>query len=96
MSALGPIAAIAASGMAAAETRLNVAAQNVSNADTVRSTSGASPAQPPLRAGMVVAPAIDMAEQLIDMRVAMRQFQASVRVFQAANATTKSLLDIKS
>lgn len=130
MSALGPIAAIAASGMAAAETRLNVAAQNVANADTVGSTSGSPPAYRPLRAdlsstvaggvaasvsaqqsaselvydpsasfadskGMVASPAVDMAQQLMDMREAMRQFQASVLIFKAANATSKSLLDIK-
>ena len=130
MSALGPVAAIAASGMAAAETRLNVAAQNVANADSRGAVSGAPAPYRPLRAdltsmsaggvmasvsaqqsaselaydptapfadaqGMVASPAVDMALQLINMRIAMRQFQASVQVFRAADATSKTLLDIK-
>ncbi len=131
MSALGPVAVIAASGMAAAQTRMDVAAQNLANMNTQGAVSGSPAPYRSQRAdlistigggvaasvradsstpelaydpsasfadpqGMVAAPAVDPALQLIDMHVAMRQFQASVRVFETANRATKSLLDIRS
>ena len=130
MSALGPVAAIAASGMAAAETRMDVAAQNLANADSNGAKSGSPAPYRPQRAdlsstvaggvaasvsaqffgseaaydpsapyadaqGMVASPAVDMAMQLINMQMAMRQFQASVRVFRTADATARTVLDLR-
>ena len=45
MSALGPVAVIAASGMAAAQTRMDVAAQNLANMNSQGAVSG-SPYRP--------------------------------------------------
>jgi flagellar basal body rod protein FlgC len=105
---------IAQSGMAAAEARLNVSAENIVADDPMagidpsgQDGAAASPHQPlqlvqfSLAGGGVgtqVEPGaggVDLGMEMVGQMLALDQFKASVRIFEAGDQAMKTLLDLK-
>ncbi len=97
MSAIGPVGSTAVAGMTAAVARLTQSAQAVAGASIDPVTPIVPHKSPP--AGLLAfdpnAPEVDLSGQAVEQIRALHQFRANLRVFQAADETTKSLLSLK-
>jgi flagellar basal body rod protein FlgC len=95
---------IGLAGMRAAEARVNVRAQNIVNwqsedyrpleAEQTTDASGAPRvrvSRPPELSGEF--PMVDIAEELVDMRLAQRAYEASAKIVRAEGEMQKTLLD---
>jgi flagellar hook protein FlgE len=91
-------------GLRAAETRVNVRAQNIVNAQSedyrpleAEQTTDESGAprvrvsRPPELQGEY--PFVDLASELVEMKVAQRAYEASAQVIRTADEMSKTLLD---
>ena len=107
---MSSVLSIAASGMAAAQKRLEVSARNVANVTTTPSDDEAAAAFAALRMDQVEisgggtapvvsqAPAgteVDLANEAIQLMVARYTFAANAKVAKAASDMQKALLDVK-
>jgi len=95
---------IGAAGLRAAEARVNVRAQNIVNwlsedyrpieAEQTTDASGAPRvrvSRPPELQGEY--PFVDLASELVDMKMAQRAYEASAKVIRTADEMSKTLLD---
>lgn len=95
---------IGAAGLRAAEARVNVRAQNIVNwlsedyrpieAEQTTDASGAPRvrvSRPPELQGEY--PFVDLASELVDMKMAQRAYDASAKVIRTADEMSKTLLD---
>jgi hypothetical protein len=95
---------IGLAGLRSAETRVNVRAQNIVNwqsedyrpleAEQTTDASGAPRvrvSRPPELQGEY--PFVDLASELVDMKMAQRAYEASAKVIRTADEMSKTLLD---
>ena len=94
---------IGVAGMRAAETHVNVRAQNIVNWQSenyrplkpVQTSEGAGPVVRVTRPAELSGdfPFVDLASELVDMQVAKHAYEASAKVVRTAADMTKTLLD---
>lgn len=95
---------IGLAGLRAAETRVNVRAQNIANWQSedyrpleARQTTDASGAprvrvsRPPELSGEI--PFVDIASELVEMQMAKHAYAASAKIIRTADEMSKTLLD---
>jgi flagellar basal body rod protein FlgC len=94
---------IGIAGLRAAEARVNIRALNIVNwqsqdyrpAVPVQTSTGEGPVVRVSRPAELTGdfPFVDIASELVDMQLAKRAYQASVKVIQTADEMSKTLLD---
>lgn len=87
---------IAASGMQAAGRTLSVVASDVAVATMTAPVPATTPAQAPYAnaQGMLAAPPLDLATQLVSQMEAVNNFRANLAVYRTASKMYQSLLRI--
>lgn len=101
------VAEIGVAGLRAAQTRFAARAENIANANTP-GFAAAKPEQTSTAAGPVVrvsrveknsddsrGPAVDIARELVEARVAQRDFEASAQILRTEQEVSDRLLDIR-
>lgn len=92
---------IAQSGLQAAQTRLDVSANNVANAQTEGFRALEVEATPQAGGGVSTQvapgpiPGVDLATELVQQRAASYDFKASLKMIETADRLMGSLLDVK-